>query len=319
MDFLQNILKNLQTFLSSYIDLDYSIWLYRLLTPLLITFLLPMVFVALIYISYIMLCIYRLHRKVILRSVQTDGNFWEVGRKIVAAMWDAHGRFYHGYEVIGMENIPKDKAALIVYYHGAIPIDMYYLNARMLMQEDRLIYTVADRFLFKIPGWNTIAEAFHISAGTVQSCINILKEGNLLAISPGGVLEAQFGDHFYELLWRNRLGFAKVAHESKAMIIPCFTQNIREGFRQLTIFRRLFLKIYNWIRVPVYPIYGGFPVKLRTYLGKPIEYDENLTPEELQIKVAAALEELINKHQLIPGSILRALLERFSFYRSKTD
>lgn len=45
-----------------YIDLDYSIWLWRALTPLIITFLLPMVFVLLIYLSSCFLYIYKLHR-----------------------------------------------------------------------------------------------------------------------------------------------------------------------------------------------------------------------------------------------------------------
>lgn len=46
---------------------------------------------------------------------------------------------YHGYEVTGMENIPKDGSALIVYYHGAIPIDMYYLVAKVCIEQDRLV------------------------------------------------------------------------------------------------------------------------------------------------------------------------------------
>jgi len=45
------------------------------------------------------------------------------------------------------------------------------------------------------------------------------------------------------------------------------------------------MRLYNKVRIPVYPIYGGFPVKFRTYLGKPIPYDESLTPQDLQIKV----------------------------------
>lgn len=274
-----------------------------------------------------------------MRAVQTDRNFWRVGRKIVAAIWDAHARIYHGYEVIGLDNVPQEGPALIVYYHGAIPIDMYYLNSRMLLQRERLIYTIGDRFLFKLPGWGTISEAFHVSPGTVQSCVSILRDGNLLAISPGGVYEAQFGDHYYELLWRNRVGFAKVAQEAKVPIIPCFTQNLREGFRQVGIFRKFFMRLYNKVRIPVYPIYGGFPVKFRTYLGKPIAYDDTLTPQELQIKVilaflttksiinifcllfiltikvATAIEDLINQHQRLPGSILMALLDRLPAFK----
>jgi len=57
-----------------------------------------------------------------------------------------------GYEVSGMENIPVDTPALLVYYHGAMPIDIYYLIAKTILYKDRLIHTVGDRFLFKIPG-----------------------------------------------------------------------------------------------------------------------------------------------------------------------
>lgn len=53
--------------------------------------------------------------------------------------------------------------------------------------------------------------------GTVQSCAALLRKGNLLAIAPGGVYEAQLGDNNYELLWRQRLGYAKVAIEAKVV------------------------------------------------------------------------------------------------------
>lgn len=98
------------------------------------------------------------------------------------------------------------------------------------------------------------------------------------------------------------------------------------------------MKLYAKTRLPLIPIYGGFPVKLVTYIGKPIPYDANLTPEELQIKVnkimkaykthiffyiklylknistyfqvADSLQDLIRKHQKVPGNITRALVER---------
>lgn len=94
------------------------------------------------------------HRRVIYQAVSSDDiNYWNVARKCVAAVWDAHAWIYHGYEVTGMEHLPKDGPALIVYYHGAIPIDMYYFVARVCLERDRLVHTVADRFLFKLPGW----------------------------------------------------------------------------------------------------------------------------------------------------------------------
>ncbi|XP_014647028.1 PREDICTED: transmembrane protein 68 isoform X5 [Ceratotherium simum simum] len=93
-------------------------------------------------------------------------------------------------------------------------------------------------------------------------------------------------------------------------IIPMFTQNIREGFRSLGG-TRLFRWLYEKFRYPFAPMYGGFPVKLRTYLGDPIPYDPKITAEELAEKTKNAVQALIDEHQRIPGNIMSALLERF--------
>lgn len=160
--------------------------------------------------------------------------------------------------------------------------------------------------------------ALKVSPGTVSSCVETLKRGNLLAISPGGVYEAQFGNHYYELLWQKRMGFAKVAIEAKVPIIPMFTENLREGFRNVGIFDGFFAKLYAWTRIPLRPIYGGFPVKFVTHLGPPIYPEEGMSPKELQEKTAAAIEKLIVEKQRIPGSIVGGLLDRF-FEKTKID
>ncbi|KAJ9589682.1 hypothetical protein L9F63_017126 [Diploptera punctata] len=161
-----------------------------------------------------------------------------------------------------------------------------------------------------MPGFSIISEGLKVIPGTIQTCSSILKENNLLAISPGGVYEAQFGNAYYRLMWKKRLGFAKVALDAKVPVIPMFTENLREAFRSVGFGKRLWLKLYTVTRLPIVPIYGGFPVKLRTHIGKPIPYNSALTAEQLQIKVARAIEDLIEEHQRIPGSILLALLER---------
>lgn len=43
---------------------------------------------------------------------------------------------------------------------------------------------------------------------------------------------------------------------------------------------------YEKFRVPMAPVYGGFPVKFRTYLGNPIPYDHNISAAELAEKVS---------------------------------
>lgn len=44
---------------------------------------------------------------------------------------------------------------------------------------------------------------------------------------------------------------------------------------------------YKHFRLLVLPIYGGLPVKFRTYIGEPIPYDPNITAKELAEKVRA--------------------------------
>ncbi|KAF7412450.1 hypothetical protein HZH66_001346 [Vespula vulgaris] len=275
-----DIQKTIQDIMVKYIDMDFTLWL---LMPLLITFLLPLIIVLLLYLTALILYIYRLHRVRIQSAYGTD---WKIAaQSVAAAIWDAHGWIWHGYEVVGLENIPKNEAAMLIFYHGTIPVDVYYFLAKVVLYNSKLIYTVADRFLFKIPG---------------------------------GVYEAQFGDSYYKLLWKKRVGFAKVALDAKVNIIPIFTRNIREAFRTVAWGRRILLRIYAATKFPVVPIYGGFPVKMITYVGKPIPYDKSLTPEELQKKVATAVETLIEEHQQIPGSITRALLERIFSPEKKT-
>jgi len=123
---------------------------------------------------------------------------------------------------VDLENIPQDKPVLFIYYHGAIPIDLYYFISKVFLFNSKLVHTVADRFLFNIPGWSIIADVMKVIPGTVQTCSAILKEGNMLAISPGGVYEAQFGNSYYELMWKKRMGFAKVALDAKVVCVQKF-------------------------------------------------------------------------------------------------
>ncbi|CAG7724030.1 unnamed protein product [Allacma fusca] len=282
------------------VDIDYARWLNWLFTPIVVAFVLPVVILVFLYLSCFFLYIYKWHRHRLIEAYEHD--FWQGARKTLAAFWDAQGWIWHGYEVDGLDSIPDEGSALILYYHGAIPIDFYYFMSKCILYKGRLVRTVGDRFLFNIPGWSLLMEAFKVIPGTVQVCSSLLKEGHLMAIAPGGVYEAQFGNEYYELMWKQRKGFAKVALDAKVPIIPMFTQNLREGFRSVRWGARFWHWLYEKTRFPFVPIYGCFPVKMKTYIGKPIPYDPEDTPELLAQKAAHAIEGLIKEHQRIPGT-----------------
>ncbi|XP_072898344.1 DGAT1/2-independent enzyme synthesizing storage lipids isoform X4 [Hemitrygon akajei] len=166
-------------------------------------------------------------------------------------------------------------------------------------------------------GFKLLLEVFSVMHGPQEECVKALKNGHLLAISPGGVREALFSDETYRIFWRRRKGFAQVAIDAQVPIIPMFTRNIREGFRIFGCFG-ICKWLYEKFKWPFVPIYGGFPVKFCTYLGDPIPYDPNITAAELADKAKQAVQNLIDKHQIIPGNILRALLERVH-WRQKNE
>lgn len=107
--------------------------------------------------------------------------------------------FFSGYDVTGLDNVPETGPALFVSYHGTLPLDIYYLIARVMLHRKRILHVVGDKFVFKIPGsfvnlflsdiwllgWGKICKVFCITPGTIEDCIANLKAGNLLIIAPG--------------------------------------------------------------------------------------------------------------------------------------
>jgi 1-acyl-sn-glycerol-3-phosphate acyltransferase len=100
------------------------------------------------------LLIFSVFDRVILRNSRalSNADYWGPIRNIVTKMWSIYGWIWYGHEIIGLENIPRNGPALIIYYHGAITVDSFFIGAKVYQKFNRLIFTVADRFLFKIPG-----------------------------------------------------------------------------------------------------------------------------------------------------------------------
>ena len=53
--------------------------------------------------------------------------------------------------------------------------------------------------------------------GTIESCKQKVNRGDLLIIYPGGSKEIVYSDNRYELVWREKAGFATIALETKVV------------------------------------------------------------------------------------------------------
>ena len=80
-------------------------------------------------------------------------------------------------------------------------------------------------------------------------------------------------------------------------IIPIFTENIREAYRTLSIGRDVWRALYERTKLPLVPIYGGFPVRLTTHVGQPIRLRQGETAEGLALRVQEAMQTMIATYQ----------------------
>ncbi|KAH0617702.1 hypothetical protein JD844_016200 [Phrynosoma platyrhinos] len=269
-----------------------------------------------VYFSYCLLAFYLyLYKKLNNMPDDMQNNLWDKPRNILAYFSCQIARILHDYEIIGMENIPEGPG-IIVFYHGVLANDYNFFTSNLYSKTGRICHSVTDNIMYLLPGLRLLLNVWCITRGSKAECLEILKAGHLLGISPGGMREALFSDHHYELIWGNRTGFAQVALEAKVPIIPLFTQNIREVCRTVGK-TRLSRWLYERTRKAILPILGYFPVKLRTYIGEPIPYDPNITAEELAEKTKIAIEKLRDRYQKVPGSILTALAERFQSHHKE--
>lgn len=125
---------------------QYLLWLFL---PIIVAFLLPVFLLLFIYGCVIFLHIYGLRHQI--RAAYAS-SYWDGARMSIASFWDGVGYLWHGYDVTGLDNIPETGPALFVAYHGTLPIDIYYLIARVMIHKKRILHVVGDKFVFKVPG-----------------------------------------------------------------------------------------------------------------------------------------------------------------------
>lgn len=79
--------------------------------------------------------------------------------------------------------------------------------------------------LMFLTGFSLLLDVFCALHGPREKCVEILRSGHLLAISPGGVREALISDETYNIIWGNRKGFAQVAIDAK--VVSCIKLSIK--------------------------------------------------------------------------------------------
>ncbi len=233
----------------------------------------------------------------------------------MAGAVDGFGRRWNAYEIRGVENIPRGRPSLLVLYHGLMPLDGWYLLARLYREHGIRVRGLADRWMFQVPGLAGFVRTGGAVPGAPDVALRLLQQGETVLVSPGGVREAIAGrPGLYEVRWGERLGFARLALQARVPLMPVFGENVEALYRAPLAHTRPIQALYERTRLPLVPIVGlgplPWPVKVRTWIGEPIEPRPEDTPESLRDRVRDALQALMDDHQARRPRLMRGLLQR---------
>lgn len=186
----------------------------------------------------------------------------------------------------GLENLPRSGPALLIGNHTVMP----FLDVPVMMNEihkrtGTWIRSLADHVHFMLPGWRDVLHLGGCVDGTRDNCRELLAGGEIVLVFPGGAREvAKRRGERYQLMWEERLGFAKMAIEAGCPIIPFGAVGVEEQFPLVVDpdhtlqapLRFLARKLFGGRRDLVPPVLGLDPRPERLYyaFGTPIETGE---------------------------------------------
>lgn len=251
------------------------------------------------------------HIEEILRVEKPEGRHVELVCKILKKLFDP--------VIVGAENIP-DTPCLFVGNHSLFALDGYIMAPLMYGEVGRFTRPLLDQFLFEIPQLRDFFIGCGSALGKPAVCSALMDAGQDILVYPGGAYEAvKPASAIYQLMWRERYGFVRLAAQHGYTIVPFGTVGPDEMYGHLIegadlpdsplglLLKRLGLLKDNVRRdlIPPVPVgalgtllpkpqrcYLGFgePVDLSRYAGrKPTQR----TQEKVRAQVAEEIEEVL--------------------------
>ena len=132
-------------------------------------------------------------------------------------------------KVYGIDNVPK-RRALLVGNHNTLGVVDAPLLAAELWERGRIVRSLGDHAHFRIPGWRDALTQMGVVEGTREITSELMRRGELVMVFPGGGREVnKRKNEQYKLVWKNRLGFARLAIQHGYPIVPFASVGAEHG------------------------------------------------------------------------------------------
>ncbi|MET0704563.1 MAG: lysophospholipid acyltransferase family protein [Mycobacterium sp.] len=200
-------------------------------------------------------------------------------------------------KVYGAENLPQ-RGALLVGNHTLLGLIDAPLLCAELWERGVPVRILGNHAHFKLPRWRGLLMSAGVVPGTPATAEALMRQGETLLVFPGGGREvAKRKGEKYQLLWENRLGFARLAVKHNYPIVPFATVGAEDGLdilvnndhRMLAPARRLFKKMSG--SPDLFPIVRGMgptpiprPERQYYWFGEPIDTSAVATGDDRAVE-----------------------------------
>jgi len=139
-------------------------------------------------------------------------------------MWQLSAplRAYFSPTYFGLDNLHPDKPALYIGNHtlyGGLDVPLYITE--LYCKRGIFLRSLGDKMHYKVPTWREFVTKYGAVVGSRENCDKLMEARQHLLVFPGGTREIckRKGEE-YQLTWKNRLGFARMAIQNGYPIIP---------------------------------------------------------------------------------------------------
>jgi 1-acyl-sn-glycerol-3-phosphate acyltransferase len=131
----------------------------------------------------------------------------------------------------GIENIPRRRPSLFVGNHTLFSLDAPMMLVELYIRRRFVLRALGDHVHFRIPLWRDLLRRYGVVDGTRDNCARLMAAGESVLVFPGGAREVfKHKGEKYQLLWGDRVGFARMAIQYRYPIVPFAAVGAEEAF-----------------------------------------------------------------------------------------
>jgi 1-acyl-sn-glycerol-3-phosphate acyltransferase len=133
---------------------------------------------------------------------------------------------------LGTARIPREGAVLLTGNHTIYGLlDLPMLGLEIYERTGRAVRGLGDHNHFALPVWRDLLRRIGAVRGTRENCARLLEAGEAVLVFPGGGREVMKHKHeVYKLVWKERIGFARLAIEHGVPIVPFASVGVEHMF-----------------------------------------------------------------------------------------